>query len=99
MRLSEHDRLAIRRVTAEVAGTGARVYLFGSRARDELKGGDIDLLVELASPTADHLAISLRTSAKLQWAIGERKVDVIVADPASPETAILRRARLEGIPL
>lgn len=47
MRLSAHDRLAIQRATAEIAGPCARVYLFGSRTRDELRGGDIDLLVEL----------------------------------------------------
>jgi len=95
MRLSDHDRLAIRRTAAEVAGPDARVYLFGSRTRDDLRGGDIDLLVELAEarPVDERLRVSVRTAARLQRLIGERKIDVLVADPAMAETALLRAAR------
>jgi predicted nucleotidyltransferase len=99
MRLSSHDRLAIQRATAEVAGTDARVYLFGSRTRDDLRGGDIDLLVELPAPrsTDERLQVSVRTAARLQRLIGERKIDVLVADPLTPETPLLRAAREQAI--
>ena len=63
MRLSEHDRLAICQVTREVAGIGARVYLFGSRTRDDLRGGDIDLLVELPEDVVDRHALGFRLHA------------------------------------
>ena len=99
MRLSEHDRLAICQVTREVAGIGARVYLFGSRTRDDLRGGDIDLLVELPEAGSDKLAVSLRTGARLQRLIGERKIDVLVVDPATAETPLIWAARREGIAL
>ena len=99
MRLSEHDRLAIRQVTCEVAGPQARVYLFGSRTRDDLRGGDIDLLVELPETSLDKLTVSLRTGARLQRLIGERKIDVLVVDPATAETPLIRAARREGIAL
>ena len=101
MRLSTHDRLAIQRATAEVAGPDARVYLFGSRTRDELRGGDIDLLVELAAPRSVHeqLMVSVRTAATLQRLIGERKIDVLVADPLTPETPLLRAAREQATEL
>ncbi len=75
MRITEQEAAAIKRVTAEVAGHGAKVYLFGSRTHDNLRGGDIDLLVELAEPTPDKLALAPRTGAMLQFAIGERKID------------------------
>ena len=61
---------AILRVTAKVAGVRARISLFGSRTRNDLRGDDIDLLVELSDPTADKLSVSLRTSARLQMLIG-----------------------------
>ena len=79
MRLSEHDRLAIQSAAAEVAGSNAKAYLFGSRTRDDLRGGDIDVLVELASPRSTHerLLVSVRTAARLQRLIGERKIDVL----------------------
>jgi predicted nucleotidyltransferase len=99
MRLTPREVRAIRRVTTEVAGPLARVSLFGSRTRDDLRGGDIDLLLELPEPTADKLGVSLRTSVQLQFAIGERKIDVLVTDPQTEETALIRAARRDAIAL
>ena len=99
MRLTPLEAAAIRLVTAEVAGKEAKVALFGSRIHDELRGGDIDLLIELASPTQDKLSVSLRTGARLQQLIGERKIDVLVTDPNTEETPIIRNARSEGVAL
>jgi len=47
MRLSEQHRQAILRVVGETCGPRARGRLFGSRLDDALRGGDVDLLVEL----------------------------------------------------
>ena len=99
MRLSPHDREAILRATAEVAGPQARALLFGSRTDDSARGGDIDLLVELPQPGADALGLSLRLSARIQRRIGLRRIDVLVADPATPVTPLLARARREGLAL
>jgi predicted nucleotidyltransferase len=99
MRLAPHEVQAIRRVTTEVAGPRARVSLFGSRTRDDLRGGDIDLLLELPEPAADKLDVALRAGAQLQLAIGERRIDVLVTDPQTQETALIRAARRDAIPL
>ena len=101
MRLSAQDRLAIRSAATEVAGPDVQVYLFGSRTRDELRGGDIDLLVELPAPRSsqERLQVSVRTAARLQRLIGERKIDVLVADPLTPETPLLRAAREQAMAL
>jgi hypothetical protein len=99
MRLSPHDRDAILRSTAEVAGPGARTLLFGSRTDDSARGGDIDLLVELPQPSSDSLGLSLRLSARIQRRIGLRRIDVLVADPATPVTPLLARARRDGVAL
>ncbi len=99
MRITPQEAAAIRRITTELAGPGARVSLFGSRTHDDLRGGDIDLLIELSEPTADKLALALRAGAKLQSAIGERKIDVLITNPESEETALIRAARREGIAL
>lgn len=82
-----------------MAGSHARVFLFGSRTRDDLRGGDIDLLIELPEPSADKLSVSLRAGARLQLALGERKIDVLVTDPKTADTPIIRAARAEGIAL
>ena len=45
------------------------------------------------------MAVSVRTGARLQLAIGERKIDVVVTDPLSGETALIRTARSQGLEL
>lgn len=46
MRLTPKEAEIIRSAARQVLGAGARVYLFGSRADDAERGGDIDLYVE-----------------------------------------------------
>ena len=99
MRFTEHENAAIRQVTTEVARVDARVFLFGSRTRDDLRGGDIDLLIELSRPGLDRLTNSLRTGPRLQQLIGERKIDVLVTDLQTTETPLIRAARSDGIAL
>ena len=99
MRLSDHQREVIRRTTAEVAGPTARVLLFGSRTRAELRGGDVDLLVELAQPNPNRLALGIRLGARIEQQLGLQKIDILVADPATPDSPVLAAARHEGIPL
>ena len=70
MRLSERKRSVIRQATAEVAGPLARVLLFGSRTRDNLRGGDIDLLVELSQTNPDRWALAVRLGARIERQLG-----------------------------
>lgn len=97
MRISSQERASIRQATEEVAGAGARALLYGSRVHDELRGGDIDLLVELPHPAHDALGLSLRIAARIQRKIGLRKIDVLIADPATPESPWLRQARQDAV--
>ena len=62
-----------------------------------LRGGDIDLLVELPAPAEDALGLSVRLSARIQRQTGLRKIDVLIGDPASPGTPLLRQARQDAV--
>ncbi len=54
----------------------ATIYLFGSRANDSRKGGDIDLLILSQKITvAEIISIKL----KLYDSIGEQKIDILLA--------------------
>ena len=99
MRLSEHQRSVIRRTAAEVVGPSARVLLFGSRTRPGLRGGDIDLLVELAQPVPDRWSLGNRLGARIEQQLGLQKIDILVADPETPESPVLLEARREGVPI
>jgi predicted nucleotidyltransferase len=99
MRLSEHQREVIRRSAAEVAGPDAAVLLFGSRVNDLARGGDIDVLVELPRPCTNRLDLSLRIGARIEHQLGLQKIDVLVADPLTPESGVLAQARRTGLPI
>ena len=78
MRLTPAEIAAIKAATREAFGETAVVRLFGSRVHDKLRGGDIDLLVEV-----DKLEDESRQKAIFEdrfWALTEpRKVDLLVA--------------------
>lgn len=97
MRLSPADRENIVQVTTQVAGRLANVRLFGSRANDALRGGDIDLLVSLPQPIEHPALLSATLAARLERALGGRKVDVVLQAPNLAEQPIHRIALAEGI--
>lgn len=99
MRLSEVQRRAIKAATAECFGPEACVRLFGSRARDDRLGGDIDLLVE--TPEVDPATVSRAHThflARLNARLGEQKIDVLVDYPGrTRHPAIYDIARRDGV--
>ena len=78
MRLTAEERRKIREQVNHVFGEGSRVFLFGSRVDDTKKGGDIDLFIE---PTylRNEFEQKISLLTKLHLALGEQKIDIIVA--------------------
>jgi predicted nucleotidyltransferase len=81
MRLTASQRTAIRTSAIMLAGKAARVWLFGSRLRDEARGGDVDLLLELDYDVDEPAQLSARMAAQVSRAIYGRKVDVLIKAP------------------
>ena len=96
MRLTPDQARAIVVATRELAGPDASVRLFGSRLHDELKGGDIDLLVECPRPVERPVWLAAQITARLQRALGDRKIDVLLIDPTIPLEPVHLVAQLEG---
>ncbi len=82
--------------TRELAGPDASVRLFGSRLDDQLRGGDIDLLVECPRRVARPVWLAAQITARLQKRLGDRKIDVLVVDPDTELEPVHRVARTEG---
>lgn len=83
MRLTDQQRTIIRATVVETFGSGADVWLFGSRVDDSKRGGDIDLLIETDQVDVDAIAraeISFMT--KIQTRLGEQKIDVLLDYPS-----------------
>lgn len=75
MRLTESEKNAIKSVISEY-DPQARVYLFGSRADDTKRGGDIDLLIlSEVLITTDRGRIRWNLCEKL----GDQKIDILIA--------------------
>ena len=99
MRLSPLQIQAIKQVSANVFGPGARTYLFGSRVDDQQRGGDIDLYItDIECPPGSHTDAKLRFLVKIKQRLGDQRIDVVLA-PAAGETVwpIHRMAQETGV--
>jgi len=99
MRIAPYEALAIKETAKTVFGERAAVWLFGSRADDALKGGDIDLYIEL--PPEDYgYSKKLRFWCELIKQLGDQKIDVVINKiGVSPHLPIFDVARSKGIRL
>lgn len=80
----------------QVYGQDADIWLFGSRADDSAKGGDIDLYVE-TSDDMNPLDRHIESRNRLCRLFGDRKIDLIVRVRSREASPIERIARKTGI--
>lgn len=99
MRITPEQIVAIRKGVSQLAGDTARVWLFGSRVRDDARGGDVDLLLELDVAVAEPAQLSSRLAALVSRAMYGRKVDVLIKAPNLKLLPIHSIALAEGLRL
>lgn len=97
MRLSAEEVTIIKAAVHQVFGNQAKIWLFGSRVDDSKKGGDIDLLVEPSNGCEGLLDKKLQVLSTLMLALGEQKIDLVVA--RDPSRLVEQEARNKGIEL
>ena len=98
MRLTTHEVISIKESFHQVFGDG-QIYLFGSRVDDKLKGGDIDLFIQLDTilSTKELLKKKSILKIKLYDKIGEQQIDIIVS---KDKTRLIKQEALnKGIKL
>ncbi len=97
MRLSPEQIEAIRYAAVTTFGDDTAVWLFGSRADDAKKGGDIDLLVCPSAEAADQaFAKKIKMLTLLERLLGERRIDLVIEQPDDTR-AIVTVAHTTGI--
>ena len=99
VRLKQRDIDAIKSAVAETFGRTATVRLFGSRVHDDLRGGDIDLLIEAdRSDEAEWVRIGAFRDSLFRH-VDEQKVDVILVERGTLPSAFARLAAAGAVPL
>jgi predicted nucleotidyltransferase len=99
MRITPEQIRVIRQGVAELAGEEASVWLFGSRLRDDARGGDVDLMVELNEAVTEPAQLAARLAVRVSRAMDGRKVDVLVKAPNLLFLPIHSVALAEGVRL
>ena len=99
MRLTHDQIQAIKQTAHALLGEDSRVILFGSRADDTKKGGDIDLLFETDHAVSNRAATIGALYVSLIRKLGDRKIDILLKDAATPAAPVLAIARQTGIQL
>ena len=69
------DQIEFLKQIVESLLTGASVYLFGSRVFDDLKGGDIDVLVVGNRPLTTQEKRTIKIAFHKEF--GEQKIDIV----------------------
>jgi uncharacterized protein len=77
MRLSSKEIAVIKALVAKVYGEQARVFLFGSRTEDALRGGDVDLLIQSEVQHRLNLENKIQFLIQLKEQIGDQRIDVV----------------------
>ena len=93
MRLSEFEIDAIKKSIYHL-DPEAEIFLFGSRADDSKKGGDIDLLILSSSLTPSD---KIKIKAFLFKVLEEQKIDITIA--ADTKKPFVRLALKNGVAL
>lgn len=94
MRITEQQRKSMVEASTEIFGRNATIKLFGSRVDDSLRGGDIDLFIEIngVDPLKRKKARQLisRITAKLGYVL---PIDVVCKD----DDTVIERIHEEGM--
>ena len=90
MRLTKYEITSIKETFIKIFKYG-KIYLFGSRVDDTLKGGDIDLYI-VSHNIDNRLEKKLEFLVSLKQKIGYQKIDVIIAKDT---TRVIEREALQ----
>jgi hypothetical protein len=93
MRLSTRELQALRAIIGELDPAGC-LYLYGSRADDARRGGDIDVYLQASHP----IDLKTRLSAQYRMELAcDTRVDLLIQNPGQPVQPIHQIAMEQGV--
>lgn len=96
MRLTSQQIDTIKQTVQTVAGQRARAIIFGSRLRDDAKGGDLDLLIQSDQPIGLIQRARIKNILEQVLAL---PVDIMAHQTTMPPTPFQQIAIEKGQPL
>jgi predicted nucleotidyltransferase len=99
MRLSTAQRLALKQRFSDELGSDCEIRIFGSRANDAARGGDLDLLVQCPRRLERKVWLAARLAVSAEKLLGGRRVDVLLVDPETSLQPVHHAALRDGIAL
>lgn len=101
MRLTAAQQKTIVDAFRKTFHSGARLFLFGSRTDDSLRGGDIDLCVESNADKPWDVLVPLRQSFQVELIkrLGDRRIDIVLRRQGDAIRPIDREIGQKGIEL
>ncbi len=97
MRLMASQAQITKHTVDRIIGAPNQIWLFGSRADDDLRGGDIDLFIETQTTLPNRAVAICRLYGALIMALGDRKLDIVLKDASTMEIPIFGIARQTGV--
>ncbi len=99
MRISQNEIDTINKLARKYFGNDTKVSLFGSRADDSKKGGDIDLYIQSKNKKKLTVENKVQFKTELMLFIGEQKIDVILDNAALRKTLFYRSIKRNSVVL
>ena len=98
MRLNQEQLVVIRSTVSEMipAGVHYQLALFGSRLDDDVRGGDVDIYLEISGMAKQKQQVLKRRLRPLLEELLDLPVDLVVHDHTEPLTLISKIAREQG---
>jgi predicted nucleotidyltransferase len=98
VRLSDYEVDAIKEVAKKYFGENCRIFIFGSRANLEKRGGDIDIFIKTELGIKEIVRNRTKFLSELEVKIGEQKGDVVVYNPEVMKKELIHEIALkEGV--
>jgi hypothetical protein len=98
MRLEPHEIAAIRDAARAVFGAKAAVRVFGSRVHDHVRGGDLDLFLEV-EPGQATTAYEVAFRDRIEGPLDQLRVDIVFYERGEPLSPIHEIALRDGVAL
>ena len=99
MRLNHKQQFIIQNTARKHFGEEVAVFLFGSRANPDEKGGDIDLLLDNVRKEKRTIENKVAFLADLKTQLGDQRIDVIFKSWSIPNSVFQKSIDKFKVPL